>query len=388
MRREFLPFYMPMIEQSEVDELIDTLKSGWLTTGPKTKQFESLFKGFIGCNYAVALTSCTAAMHLALVALGIKEGDEVITTPYTFAATAEVIIHAGAKCVFVDVEPDTANIDADRIEAAITEKTKAIIPVHFAGHPCDMEKVLNLAKSYNLHVVEDAAHAIGSEYQNKKIGSIGDVSCFSFYANKNLTTGEGGMATTNSLDLAEKIKLLSLHGISHNAWQRYSMNGSWYYEILDAGYKYNMSDIQASLGIHQLKKFERCQAIRLEYTKLYNELLAEVLEVKVPVIKDKDKIKHSWHLYVIQLQLEKLAIDRGRFISELHRSNIGSSVHFIPLHLHPYYQKNYGFKRGDFPVAEDFYKRAISIPLYPRMTTDDVKDVVEAIKNIIAHAGL
>jgi len=325
VRDRFLPFHQPSIDGEEIQEVVDTLKSGWITTGPKTKLFEKKFQEYIGCKHAIAVSSCTAGLHLALVAAGVGQGDEVITTPYTFATTGEVIIQIGAKPVFVDIEEDGFNIDVTKIPEAITPETKAIIPVHFAGEPCDMDEIMKIAQENNLFVIEDAAHAVGAEYKGKKIGNIGDVTVFSFYATKNLTTGEGGMVTTNNDELAEKIRLLSLHGISKDAWKRYTAEGSWYYEILYAGYKYNMTDIQASLGIHQLNKLEKFLSIRQKYAQRYSSAFADISEIKIPPVNHH--VRHAWHLYVIRLNSASLSIDRKQFIEALKAENIGSSVH-------------------------------------------------------------
>ena len=381
LRPEFLPFHQPSIDGEEIQEVVDTLKSGWITTGPKTKLFEKKFQEYIGCKYAIAVSSCTAGLHLALVAAGVGQGDEVITTPYTFATTGEVIIQIGAKPVFVDIEEDGFNIDVTKIPEAITPETKAIIPVHFAGEPCDMDEIMKIAQENNLFVIEDAAHAVGAEYKGKKIGNIGDVTVFSFYATKNLTTGEGGMVTTNNDELAEKIRLLSLHGISKDAWKRYTAEGSWYYEILYAGYKYNMTDIQASLGIHQLNKLEKFLSIRQKYAQRYSSAFADISEIKTPPVNHH--VRHAWHLYVIRLNSASLSIDRKQFIEALKAENIGSSVHFIPLHLHPYYRNRYAYKLGDYPNAEDTYSRVISLPLFPKMTIADVEDVIKAVKKTV-----
>ena len=383
IRENFLPFSQPLIEKEEINEVIDTLTSGWLTTGPKVKRFEEEFAEYIGSKYAIAINSCTGGLHLALIAGEIGKGDEVITTPFTFCATINVILHTGAKPVFVDIKPDTFNIDTERIEQAITPKTKAIVPVHYAGQPCDMDEVMAIAKRYNLLVIEDAAHSIASEYKGKKVGAIGDITCFSFYATKNLVTGEGGMATTDDGELAKKIRILSLHGMSRDAWKRYSATGSWYYEVIYPGYKYNMTDIQASLGLHQLRKLTRLQKRREEIAKVYNEAFANLDAVEIPFVKPN--IKHAWHLYVIKVVLEKLNIGRNQFIEALRKENIGTSVHFIPVHLHPYYRNTYGFKRGDFPNAEYIYDRVISLPLYPKMNDKDIRDVIEAVKKIVKH---
>lgn len=382
IRPTFLPFSLPSIGDEEIEEVVSTLKSGWITTGMKTKKFEELFKIYIGCKEAVALSSCTAGLHLALVAAEVGKGDEVITTPFTFASTSEVIIYVGATPVFVDIEKDTYNIDPDKIEGAITSLTKAIIPVHYAGQPCDMDKILKVAKEYDLIVIEDAAHALGAKYKEKKVGTIGDISAFSFYATKNLTTAEGGMVTTSNPEYADRIRILSLHGMSKDAWMRYEDTGSWYYEILDVGYKYNMTDIQASLGIHQLAKFERFQDIRRKYAELYTIGLEDVEGITTPHVRSD--VQHAWHLYTILIDEKMLGMDRARFIEKLNRENIGTSVHFIPLHLHPYYQRTYGYKRGDFPNAEYVYDRIISLSLYPSMSEDDIGDVVNAIKKIVA----
>jgi len=382
VRNRFFPFHQPSIEDEEIQEVVDTLKSGWITTGPKTKLFEKKFQEYIGCKHAIAVSSCTAGLHLALVAAGVGQGDEVITTPYTFATTGEVIIQIGAKPVFVDIEEDGFNIDVTKIPEAITPETKAIIPVHFAGEPCDMDEIMKIAQENNLFVIEDAAHAVGAEYKGKKIGNIGDVTVFSFYATKNLTTGEGGMVTTNNDELAEKIRLLSLHGISKDAWKRYTAEGSWYYEILYAGYKYNMTDIQASLGIHQLNKLEKFLSIRQKYAQRYSSAFADVSEIKTPPVNHH--VRHAWHLYVIRLNSASLSIDRKQFIEALKAENIGSSVHFIPLHLHPYYKKKYGYKQGDYPNSEQVYSRVISLPLFPKMADADLEDVIKAVKKVVS----
>lgn len=381
VRKEFLPPFRPMIGQEEIDEVVDTLKSSWLTTGPKTHRFEELFRDYIGSKHAVALNSCTAGLYLSLKALNIGKGKEVITTPFTFAATANVIVHAGAKPVFVDIEPDTYNIDPEKISGRITEKTSAILPVHYAGHPCDMDKILRIAEENHLSVVEDAAHAVSARYKGKMVGTMGDAASFSFYATKNLVTAEGGMVTTNSDEIAEKIRILGLHGISKDAWKRYSSEGSWYYEIISAGYKYNMTDIQAAMGIHQLKKLGEMQKRRDEIADRYNRAFEEVGEITIPTVKRY--ASPAWHLYPILLNTSRLKIARAEFIEALKAENIGTSVHFIPIHLHPFYQNRFGFKKGDFPNAEDVYEREVSIPLYPAMTDKDVEDVILAVKKII-----
>jgi dTDP-4-amino-4,6-dideoxygalactose transaminase len=322
-------------------------------------------------------------MHLSLVAAGIEDGHEVITTPFTFAATAEVIIHQHAKPVFVDIEPETYNIDVSKIEETIGEQTRAIMPVHYAGHPCEIGTILQIADEHNLKVIEDAAHAFGAAIDNKMVGSFGRATCFSFYATKAVTTGEGGMVTTNDHLLAEKIRLLSLHGISRDAWRRYSHEGTWHYDILCPGYKYNMMDIQAAIGIHQLKKAPEMQKRRAEIAKKYTKAFRDLPEIITPCTKKN--VRHAWHLYPLLINNDLLSISRNEFIEALKSENIGTSVHFIPLHLHPYYRHKYGYKRGDFPVAESVFDHEISIPIYPTMTDEDVHDVIDAVKKLIAY---
>jgi len=380
-RQEFLPYALPLIEEDDIAEVVDTLKSGWLAKGPKTMEFEKQFAEYVGAKYAVALNSCTAALHLSLVSAGIGEGDEVLTTPMTFASSANVVIHSGAKPVFVDIDSVTMNIDPKKIREKITSRTKAIIPVHIAGHPCEMDEIMVIAREHNLFVLEDAAHAVYTQYKGKTIGSIGDATAFSFYATKNLVTGEGGMVTTNNEDLYNKIRVMSSHGMSRNAWNRYAEVGSWYYEILSPGYKDNMSDIMAGLGLSQLAKLERMQGIREVIADYYQAEFGKLPEIEVPV--ELDYARHAWHLYIIKLNLDKLSIDRGEFIEKLKEENIGTSVHFIPLHMHPYYRDTYGYKSGDFPVAEGVFERIISLPLYPKMSMQDASDVVDAVKRVI-----
>jgi UDP-4-amino-4,6-dideoxy-N-acetyl-beta-L-altrosamine transaminase len=382
-RNNFLPFARPLIEKEDIEEVVNTLNSDWLTTGPKTHLFEEEFAKYIGCKYAVAVNSCTAALHISLAALGIGKGDEVITTPYTFVSTVNVILQQGARPVLVDIKPDTFNINPDLIREKINDKTKAIIPVHFGGQPCEMGKIMKIAKDNNLLVIEDAAHAISAEYEGRKIGTIGDATCFSFYPTKNMTTGEGGMVTINDEELKEKLKIWGLHGISKDAWRRYSAEGSWYYEIVCPGYKYNMTDIQASLGLHQLEKLNRFQRRREKIVKAYDEAFKDMKEITIPFVKDN--IKHAWHLYVIKIVSEKLKINRNQFIEALKAENIGTSVHFIPVHLHPYYRDTYGFRRGDFPNAEYAFERVISLPLFPKMSDKDVKDVIYSVRKIVEY---
>jgi len=381
IRKDFLPYALPMLEEEEIEEVVKVLRSGWISKGPKTVLFEKEFADYIGVKHAIAMNSCTAALHISLIAAGIKPGDEVITTPFTFASTVNTIIHAGATPVFTDVDPLTGNLDPRGIEAKITERTKAIVPVHYGGQACDMDPILDIARKYNLFVSEDAAHAVGTQYKGKMVGTLGHAASFSFYATKNITTGEGGMLTTNDEELAEKARVISLHGMSKNAWNRYTNAGSWYYEVMYPGFKYNMTDIQAALGLHQLKKLQRFLKIREEYAKIYNDAFYPMPEIIPPYVKSYGR--HSWHLYTIRLVPECLTIGRDEFIEELKKENIGTSVHFIPVHLHPYYRNTFGYKRGDFPVAEAFYDQLISLPLYPKMTREDVEDVIHAVRRIV-----
>lgn len=337
VRKDFLVFGSPAIEEAEIKEVDDTIRSGWLGTGPKTCKFEDDFKNYIGCKHAIALNSCSAGLHLALEAVGVSRGDEVITTPMTFSSTANVVVHLGARPVFVDIDRETMNIDPSRIEQAITSKTKAIVPVHMAGHPCRMDEITKIAKDHNIAVVEDAAHAIEARFKNMKVGNIGDITAFSFYVTKNVCTGEGGMVTTNNDAWAEEMRIKRLHGLSKDAWKRYSAEGFKPYETIYAGYKYNMTDIQASLGIHQLARVEKNLRIREKYWKMYNKAFQDMPEIITPV--ERKEIRHARHLYTILIRPELLKIDRNYLIEALKAENIGTGIHFIALHLHKFYRE-------------------------------------------------
>ncbi len=380
MRSKFLPFSPPFISNEEINEVTDALKSDWITTGPKTKSFEKEFGTLVGSPSCLALNSCTGALHTALATLGIGQGDEVITTTMTFTSTVNVIEHVGAKPVLVDVEADTLNIDPQKVADAITTRTKAIMPVHYAGHPVDLEPIYDLAKKHGLSVIEDAAHAFPAEYKGQKIGSGKNPVAFSFYATKNITTAEGGMLTGQEAFI-EKARIISLHGMNHDAWKRYDKGGSWYYEVIYPGFKYNMTDIQAAIGLAQLKKIGYFQKRRREIVTAYNEAFRDKDALELPV--ERPAVTHAWHLYVLRLNLDALTIGRDQFIEELKIRNIGTSVHFIPIHLHPYYRDKYGYKPEDFPVAYSNYLRILSLPLYPRMADEDVADVIEAVLDII-----
>jgi dTDP-4-amino-4,6-dideoxygalactose transaminase len=381
-----LPFHVPDIGDEEVESVVAVLRSGWLTTGAKAKEFEQEFASMVGARYAVAVNSCTAALHLALEAIGVREGDEVIVPTMTFAATAEVVAYFKAKPVLVDCTEETLNIDPRAIERAITSKTKAIVPVHFAGHPCDMNQILNIARFHNVSVVEDAAHALPARYHGKMIGSISDATCFSFYATKTITTGEGGMVTTDNPEWAARMRSMSLHGLSRDAWNRYTAQGSWGYEIVSPGFKYNLTDIAAALGIPQLRKSDRFWKIRERYAGLYREGFSDLSELILPTAGDH--VQHAWHLYVIQLRPERLRIGRDMMIDLLKKEGIGCSVHFIPLHLHPYYRETWGYRPADFPVAGKVFERIMSLPLYPKMTEADVQRVIAAIRKLIKDHSL
>ena len=387
MRQSFLNFSPPNFGQEEIDEVVDTLRSDWITTGPKTRRFEEEFAGFVGSEAALAVSSGTDAMLVGLAALGLGPGDTVITTAMTFCSTVHVIEHLGARPVLVDVDPETLNIDPQAIEKAVTQlkaqssKVKGIMPVHLYGHPCEMDQILDLAEQYNLFILEDAAHGLPAKYQERMVGGIGDLTAFSFYATKNLTTAEGGMLT-GSKALLDKARPWTLHGMSRDSYKRYSAEGSWYYEVILPGFKCNMTDIQASLGLQQLKKLPGFQARRREVVERYHRAFSGMEEIRIPA--ERPGVESAWHLYVIRLNLETLNIDRNRFIEELKARNIGTSVHFIPVHLHPYYRDKYGYQPGDFPVAYENFQRIISLPLHPRLSDEDVEDVIEAVRDVVA----
>jgi dTDP-4-amino-4,6-dideoxygalactose transaminase len=414
MRDKFLPFSPPLIGEEEIAEVVDTLRSDWITTGPKVKQFEQQFMDFVDAPAAFAVSSCTAALHLSLLALGIGPGDAVLTSPMTFCSGVHVIEHVGARPVLVDVEPDTLNLDPGAIEAAIQFATrtlglrvKAILPVHLYGHPCDLAAILEIAARHGLAIIEDAAHSLPARYRGKIIGSgsIGSASggsarmigpvgsaaevpvltCFSFYATKNLTTAEGGMLT-GPPSLIENARTWGLHGMNRDAWKRYGSEGSWFYEVVCAGFKYNMTDIQAALGIHQLRRLPQFHARRREIARQYNAAFAGYDALQPPT--ERNDVEHAWHLYPLRLNLDALSMPRDQFIAELKDLNIGCSVHFIPMHLHRYYRDKYGYGADDFPVAYREYQRLVSLPLSPRMTDEDVDDVIAAVAGTVEGVEL
>jgi dTDP-4-amino-4,6-dideoxygalactose transaminase len=382
-RRDFLIFGSPLIEEDEIKEVERTLRSGWLGTGPKVATFERMFAEYAGAKYALALNSCTAGLHLCMLVAGIKSGDEVITTPLTFCATANVIIHCKATPIFVDVERDTMNIDPERIEEAITPRTQAILPVHLAGRPCNMNAILEIAKRHNLLVLEDAAHCIEGRYKGKKVGNIGDMTCFSFYVTKNIVTGEGGMVTTNQEEWADKIKMFALHGMSKDAWMRYSDEGYKHYEVLYPGFKYNMMDIQASLGIHQMGRVDKYLKRRQEIWKTYDEAFAD-LPVITPLPPEHDTV-HARHLYTLLIDVDKVRMTRDEVQRRLYDMNIGTGIHFISLHLHEYYRRTFGFWPDDFPNAKFISDRTISLPLSAKLADRDVEDVINAVRRILGN---
>jgi dTDP-4-amino-4,6-dideoxygalactose transaminase len=378
-RAAFLDFAPPLIGEEEIAAVTAALRSGWITTGPETRRFEAEFSDYLAAPGALALNSCTAALHTALVTAGIGPGSEVITTPVTFAATVNVVEQVGARPVLVDVEPDTLNIDPERVAAAITARTSAIIPVHFAGHPAELDPLRELARTHGLLLLEDAAHALPARYHGRPIGSGDTPAAFSFYATKNLTTGEGGMLTGDPAFL-ERARVVSLHGMSRDAWNRYGRGGKWHYDVLLPGFKYNMSDMQAALGLCQLRRLAAFQRRRREVVAAYQASFAGDDAFETPV--ERAGVEHAWHLYVLRLRPAVLRIDRDRFIDELTRRKIGTSVHFIPVHLHPYYRDRYGYAPDAYPVAHDSYQRMLSLPLYPRLSDGDVADVIEAVHDV------
>ena len=396
MRKEFLPLSPPFIGEEEIAEVVDTLRSDWITTGPKVMRFEQEFAAAVGAPAALALSSCTAALHLALISLGIGPGDAVLTTPMTFCSGVHVIEQVGARPILVDVDPDTLNVDPANVRAAVEKwsasrnrphRLRAILPVHLYGHPCEMDSLLEIAQDHRLAIIEDAAHALPASYRGKTIGSkasstsVPVITCFSFYATKNLTTAEGGMLT-GSPETVEEARTWSLHGMNCDAWKRYGAGKSWYYEVTHPGFKYNMTDLQAAIGLHQLAKLSRFRARRAEIARRYNAAFSQCDQLQIPV--KRNDVEHAWHLYVIRLKLDRLNISRNQFIEELSARKIGSSVHFIPIHLHPYYRDKYGYHAQDFPVALREYQRIVSLPLHPRMNDRDVDDVIEAVLDI-AH---
>lgn len=375
--RRTVPFHRPSIGDREIAAVSEVLQSGWITTGERTAEFERRFAEYLGASHAVAVNSCTAALHIALAAQGIGPGDEVITTPYTFVATVETIVYLGATPVLVDIDPATRNMDPAMIERSMTPRTRAIVPVHVAGLPCDLDPILDLARSRGVSVVEDAAHSLPSSYHGRAIGTISEATAFSFYATKNLTTGEGGMLTTEDPDLAARWRRMSLHGITSDGWKRYRLGGRWFYEVVDLGYKYNLTDIASALGVVQLERLDEFDRRRQSLARFYRERLAGLPALTLPSAPEDSR--HSWHLFIVAFHADVAGFDREEFIARLSAQGVSTSVHFIPVHLHPYYGKRLGYERGDFPRAEAAFECAVSLPLYPAMTDEDAEYVVRAV---------
>jgi dTDP-4-amino-4,6-dideoxygalactose transaminase len=385
-RAEFLPLSRPAIGEEEIAEVVDCLRSGWITTGPRTLRFEEEFARASGARHAIALSSATAGFHLAFQALGIGPGDEVITPSLTFVAIANMIVMAGATPIFIDVDPHTLNVDPRRVEEAITARTRAIVPVHYAGLPCDLEPLHELARKHGISIIEDAAHAVGASYRGRPIGGLSDLTIFSFHPLKNLTTAEGGMITTSSDRLAEQLRLLRFHGMDRDAWKRYGPHGTPGYEVLQPGYKYNMTDLQASLGLHQLRKLERMNAARAAHAAAYQSALANIPEVELPATSGGYAARHVWHLFVPRLHLDRLSISRDELMRRLREENIGTGLHFKAVHLHPYYREHYPQPEGALLHTEIASERILSLPLFPQMHPGDVEDVAAALKRTLAGA--
>lgn len=382
---DFLVFGKPSISKNEITEMISTLESGWIGTGPKTKMFEDQFSQYVGSKNAIALNSCTAGLHIALDLLKLKEGDEVITTPMTFASTVNVIEHHNAKPIFVDIDKWSMNLNVELISNVISKRTRAIMPVHFAGLPCDMDKINAIARDFDLCVISDAAHAIEAKYKNKKIGHLADLTVFSFYANKNLTTGEGGMIVTDNDKFAKELRIKALHGLSADAWKRYSNEGFKPYEILYPGYKYNMTDMQASLGIHQLKNLNSNLIVRMKFWRMYDNAFSKIKGLINRQETEYDFV-HARHLYIILIDINNLTISRNQFVELMKKEGIGTGVHYTAIHLHPFYKNKYRYKRGNFENAEWVSDRTVSLPLTPYLKERDILRVIEAVKKILkAH---
>lgn len=384
MRATFLPFSTPSLGDDEINEVVDSLRSGWITTGPKVKRFEEAFRDYVGAPFAVPLSSATAGLHLTLLALRIREGDEIITTPMTFASTVSMIILAGGRPVLADIEPGTLNIDVAKVAEKITPRTRAIIPVHFAGQSCDLDPLFELARQYNLTIIEDAAHAAGTEYKGHKIGSLDSISIFSFHPNKNITTGEGGMVCTPDETLAEEVSLLKFHGMSREAWKRFAASGTPNYDIMLPGYKYNMMDIQAAIGLHQLPKLDRFIQRRTELAEQYQIAFANLPELALPAAAPYPQ-RHAWHLYTPLVRTELLTIDRDQFMAELKNRNIGSGLHYKAIHHHAWYRENLPVADAELPNASYASERILSLPLFPAMTDSDLQDVVTAVIDVITQ---
>jgi dTDP-4-amino-4,6-dideoxygalactose transaminase len=381
VRKDFLVFGEPLIEQDEMNEVLDSMKRSWLGTGPKVHEFEKAFAEYKKSDHAAAVNSCTAALHLSCLSLGLAPGDEIITTPMTFCATINAIIHSGARPVLADIDPITLNIDVREIEKKITSKTRAVIVVHFAGRPCDMDPILELAKSQRISIIEDCAHAIETEYKGKKAGTFGELGCFSFYATKNITTGEGGMIISSDESLISRIKIMALHGLSRDAWKRYFDSGYRHYYVEEAGFKYNMMDLQAAIGIHQLKRIDEYWKRREKIWHRYMESMSDLnIGLPAPV---EDNTRHAYHLFTIRIEPNKIGISRDDFLQAMTERNIGVGVHYLAIPEHPYYQKSFKWRGEDFPHAYAFGRETASLPISPKLTDQDVEDVISAVRGIV-----
>lgn len=376
-----IPFHRAAVGEEEIAALAEVIRSGWLTMGSKTIRFEEEFARYVNAPDAVAVSSCTAALHLALDAIGLRPGDEVLVPTTTFTATAEVVTYLGGRPVLVDIVPGTLNLDPADAEIRITARTKAIIPVHLAGQPCNMDAIHALAQKHKLRVIEDAAHALPASFHGNPVGSLSEFTAFSFYATKTITTGEGGMVATTNSDAAARMRMMRLHGIEKDGWKRYTAEGSWYYEVHQAGFKYNFTDLQAAIGLVQLSKCDAMLQAREKIAERYTTEFKKLDALETPTVLDD--CTSAWHLYILRLHLEKLSINRDEFIQKLSEAGIGASVHFIPLHLQPYYRKAFGYRIGDFPVAEAEYRRSLSLPIYPTMREDEVEYVISIVGKIV-----
>lgn len=381
MREKFLVFGSPIISDDEIEEVVVCMKSSWLGTGPKVAGFEKLFGEYKKVPHTAAVNSCTAALHLSLLAAGLKPGDEVITTPMTFCATVNAIIHAGATPVLADIDPETMNIDPLQVESKITERTRAILPVHFAGRPCEMDDLSVIAEKHGLKMIEDCAHAIETEYKGQKAGTFGDFGCFSFYVTKNIVTGEGGMVIAKKEEDISRIKILALHGMSKDAWKRFSDEGYRHYQVVECGFKYNMMDLQASIGLKQMEKIDQYWLKRKTIWDRYNEAFSD-LPVALPA-QVPDYMKHAYHLYTLQIDEKRAGISRDGFLNAMHRLNIGTGVHYLSMPEHPYYQDVFGWKPEDYPNSMSIGRSTVSIPLSAKLSDEDVNDVICAVKGIL-----